>query len=374
MAGKPRVLIVGGYGAFGARAAERLARDPDLEITVAGRSRDKALAAVADLKPRAAATLGVAVVDATAPDPAALANLAPAVVINASGPFQSQDFSLARAAIEVGAHYIDLADATDYVRAFASDQDLDARARAKGVLVVSGASTVPAISGAVLDRYAPDFAVLDTMRHGVSPGNSFDPGPATTASILSAIGKPFAMKRDGAWITVHGWQSLSRHRFPEFGKRWMGCCNVPDLHLFAARYPQLRTIDFRAGVEVSLFHFGIWALSWPSRWGLLRRPELLTKPLLRAKRMFSFLGSDIGGMFVVLEGRDASGQPKTVAWHIIAKQGHGPYIPTTPAIILTRKLIGGTTLERGAQACIGLVTHAEIEAELADLDIWMGVS
>ena len=37
-----RVLIVGGYGAFGARAAERLAREPGFEIVIAGRSADKA--------------------------------------------------------------------------------------------------------------------------------------------------------------------------------------------------------------------------------------------------------------------------------------------------------------------------------------------
>ena len=37
-----RVLIVGGYGAFGARAAERLAREPGFDIVIAGRSADKA--------------------------------------------------------------------------------------------------------------------------------------------------------------------------------------------------------------------------------------------------------------------------------------------------------------------------------------------
>jgi hypothetical protein len=70
---------------------------------------------------------------------------------------------------------------------------------------------------------------------GISPGNRFDLVPATAESI-SALGKPFGTRRDGAPITVHGWQGLSRHAFPTIGTRWLGYCNVPDLALFAERY------------------------------------------------------------------------------------------------------------------------------------------
>jgi saccharopine dehydrogenase-like NADP-dependent oxidoreductase len=374
MTAKPRILIVGGYGAFGTRAAERLAREPDLDVIVAGRSLVRAQETAAMLAQTAKTTVTAMAFDAVAPDMAALAGLAPAVIINASGPFQTQQFALAHAAIRVGAHYIDLADAADFVLDFARDKGLDVLARERGVLVTSGASTVPAISGAVLDHFAKRFATLQTMRHGVTPGNSFDPGPATTASILSAIGKPFQMLREGNQVTVHGWQGLSRHRFPQFGNRWMGYCNVPDLKLFPQRYPDLRTVDFRAGVEVPLFHLGIWVLSWPSRWGILPRPEILVKPLLVAKRLFSFLGTDEGGMFVVLDGVDGTGARKQIGWHLVASKGHGPYIPTTPAVILARKLARGEIAVSGACACVGLVTLAEIEWELADLAITTVVS
>lgn len=371
---KPRILIVGGYGAFGARAAERLAREPDLEIIVAGRSLERARGAAVELSGKVVAMVEAVAFDAIRPDAAALHAIVPKVIINASGPFQSQDFTLARAAIDVGAHYIDLADASDFVVGFARDRQLDTAARAAGVLAVSGASSVPAISGAVLDQFSPCFSRLTSACIGISPGNSFDPGPATTASILGALGKPFTMKRDGNSVVVHGWQGLSRHHFPAMGTRWMGYCNVPDLTLFPERYPDLATVDFRAGVEVSVFHLGLWALSWPGRWGLLRRPESLSGPLLALKRRLSFLGSDVGGMFVVLRGVDADGASKTVDWHLVARQGHGPYIPTTPAVILAKKLVRGDTMQRGAQACVGLVTLSEIERELADLAITMGAA
>ena len=371
---RPRILIVGGYGAFGSRAAERLAREADLDIIVAGRSLVRAQAAVAALAPTSKATLSAAAIDAMAPDLVSLGRLAPTIVINASGPFQTQDYRLARAAINVGAHYIDLADASDFVLGFTREKDLDTAARTRGVLATSGASTVPAISSAVIDKFIRQFSGLEEIHYGISPGNSFDPGPATTASILGAIGRPFQTKTSERWQTVHGWQGLTRHHFPDFGNRWMGHCNVPDLELFAERYPSLKTINFKAGVEVSLFHLGIWALSWPSRWGLLQRPERLTSPLLKAKRWFGFLGTDVGGMFVTLHGIDRSGAPKSIHWHLNARQGHGPYIPTTPAVVLAKKLARNAVNQTGACACIGLVTLNEIEQELADLDIRMTVS
>lgn len=369
MAGKPRILIVGGYGAFGQRAAERLAREADIEIIVAGRTPERARRAVAVLSPAAAAELSIAMVDATTPDRATLRSLAPSIIINASGPFQAQDFSLARAAIAIGAHYIDLADAADFVIGFAGDRELDAAAHARGVLVTSGASTVPAISGAVLDHFARAFAPLSQVHYGISPGNSFDPGPATTASIMGALGKAFETRRAGRWVTVHGWQGLSRHRFPTLGRRWMGYCNVPDLKLFAERYPSLQTIEFKAGVEVSAFHLGLWTLSWPSRWGLLRKPERLAAPLLAAKRGLKFLGSDAGGMFMQLGGTGTDGRRKEVLWQLEALSGCGPYIPATPAVVLAKKLVRGEVAARGACACLGLLTLAEIERELAGLDI-----
>jgi hypothetical protein len=97
----------------------------------------------------------------------------------------------------------------------------------------------------------------------------------------------------------------------------------------------------------------------------------LAGALLAIKQRLVGLGSDVGCMFVELDGVDAVGASKRVAWHLVARQGHGPYIPTTPAVILAKKLVRSEIAERGARACVGLVTLPEIEREISDLDIWM---
>jgi hypothetical protein len=290
-----------------------------------------------------------------------LAALRPLLVINASGPYQLQDYGLARACIAEGAHYLDLADARGFVTGIGA---LDAQAREAGVLVVCGASTVPAISAAVIDEHAPRFAALEAATIVIAPGNSFDPGLATTQSILGTLGRPIAASGGGCGMAVHGWQSLRRRRIPGLGGRWLGACDTPDLDLLPRRYPGLRNVQVFAALEVGAFHLGLWGLSWLVRGGLVRRPERLAGPLLRAKH--------VGGMAATLEGKGKDGAPLRVDWHLFARHGHGPYVPAMASVILAKRLLAGTLSARGAMPCLGLFTLADFLAEVSDLDMTAG--
>jgi hypothetical protein len=364
-----RALVLGGYGAFGRRVAERLARMPGLEVIVAGRSAAKAAACAAELERAAKAKVVPAGLDRETISAADLQESQPTVLINATGPYQEQDHRLARTCIAAGVHYLDLADARGFVTGIGA---LDAEAKAAGVLVASGASTVPALSGAVVDAYAPQFAQLQTVTTIISPGNRFDPGLATTRSILSTLGRSVAGgSRQGE---LRGWQGIRRVQLPGLGARWIGHCDAPDRALFPRRYPGLGRADVYAALEVGMFHLGLWGVSWLVRAGLLRHPESLAQPLLAMKRKLGFLGSDRGGMLVRMEGLGRAGKPQRMDWHLIAGSGHGPYIPATPSVLLAKRLLGGTLLTRGAMACVGLFTLEAFLAEVADLDIEQGVT
>ncbi len=264
---------------------------------------------------------------------------------------------------------LDLADARGFVTGIGT---LDAQAREAGVLVVSGASTVPAISAAVIDEHAPRFAALEAATIVIAPGNSFDPGLATTQSILGTLGRPIAASAGGCGMAVHGWQSLRRRTIPGLGARWLGAVDTPDLDLLPRRYPGLRNVQVFAALEVGAFHLGLWGLSWLVRGGLVRRPERLAGPLLRAKHALQFLGSDVGGMAVTLEGKGKDGAPLRVDWRLIARRGHGPYVPAMASVILAKRLLAGTLSARGAMPCLGLFTLADFLAEVADLDMTAG--
>ena len=230
-----RVLVLGGYGAFGGRVAERLAHAPGVEVVIAGRSLDRALDAAMALEIATGKQVTARRLHAGEVSPTILTTVGARVVINASGPYQLQDYSLARACIAAGVHYLDLADARRFVTGI---RVLDAEARSAGVLAISGASTVPALSGAVADAYAPRFASLSTIDTVVAPGNSFDPGLATTQSILSTLGRPIANGPEGE--PIRGWQGLGRRVLPGLGARWIGHCDAPDRDLFPQRYAGLQ--------------------------------------------------------------------------------------------------------------------------------------
>jgi hypothetical protein len=359
-----RVLILGGYGNFGGYVARALAPEAGITLIVAGRDGAKARAFAAGLgaaNPAEGATLDL-FGDLAVP----LAALRPDLVVHTVGPFQTQDYRVAQAAIAAGAHYCDLADARAFVCGIGA---LDAAARAAGVAVIAGASSVPCLTAAYLDDAMQDFATIEAVDYGITAAQQTNRGLGTASAILSYVGRPSTMLRRGATRRVYGWQGLHSEIYPELGRRWFGYCDVPDLDLFPARYPGLRDMRFCAGHEISVLHFGTWLLSWLVRLRLLPRLDRWGGFLLRASFLFDRWGSGRSGFHMVIAGRDADGRPRTRREWIIARSGHGPNIPCMPVILLARQLARGEALPPGARPCIGLIGLEEFLAALAGLDI-----
>jgi saccharopine dehydrogenase-like NADP-dependent oxidoreductase len=273
---------------------------------------------------------------------------------------------VALAAIQAGCNYIDLADGHEFVTGIAS---LDGPARERGVTVISGASTVPALSSAVVDRYLPQFVRLDSINFGISSGGRA-PGLASIRSVFSYAGKSFKEWRGGAWRSVHGWLDLTRHVFPPpVGWRLLSSCDIPDLTLFPQRYPSVQTVSFHAGFASALGHLVVWGLAGLVRLHLLPSLVPFAAPLSRISQWLEPLMSDHGGMFVCLSGEGAEGKLLHVNWNLLAGQNHGPHVPCGAAIALARKLAAGVRLPTGAMPCVGLLTVKEFLAPLRNLNI-----
>lgn len=354
------VVVLGGYGNFGQVIVRKLAAS-NMRVWVAGRDLAKAEALARQTGSQALQ------LDMNAGDLAErLRELGAQLLISTAGPFQRQDYRVPEAVIAAGMHYIDLADARSFVCGIG---ELDARARAADVLVCSGASSVPALAAAVIDELLPRFSRLDSIWHGISSSEK-TPGASTLAAVLDYCGKPFQQWRDGRWQNVYGWQDLARHDFPEpLGSRWVANCDIPDLQLFAARYPGVRDVRFSAGVGLRLTQFGTWALSWLVRSGLLRSAVPLTDFLHRRAVSVERFGDGRSGMFVRLQGLDQVGRGQTLCWELLAAHNDGPNIPCMAAVALARKLAAGVLTERGAMPCVGLLSQADYLAELQGLAI-----
>ncbi len=358
------VLVLGGYGFFGTRISATLARNPDVRLLVAGRDLSKArdTARALELPEDHAVRLDAASRDL----PASLRSLGVNSLVHTAGPFQAQDYKVASDAIEARANYIDLADG----RRFVSGIDaLDEAARRNEVVVVSGASSVPALSSAVVDMYLPAFHRLESIRLGIGSG-ARAPGLATVRGVFGYCGKPIRRLENGTWVETYGWLDLIRYAFPApVGRRFLGSCDVPDLELFPKRYGSVKTVTFHGGFASNVGHLFVWAMSGLVKAGLVSSIAPLARPLNRMSRWMEPIVSDKGAMFVELEGVDTEGRAVKRRWHIVAAQNHGPYIPCAAAVAVAEKLAGGAAFRKGAQACMGMLTVEECLAPLEGLDI-----
>jgi len=362
------VLVLGGYGNFGQTICRALVGDGAVRLIVAGRDANRASAFCDQLN----TTPGVinvtsAALDCYAPSFAqSLVDLDVDTVVHTAGPFQQQNYAVALACISAGCNYIDLADARSFVSGIGA---LDKAARANHVLVVSGASSVPALSGAVVDNFISEFSELHSIRHGISSGAK-TPGLATMQAVFGYCGKTFKRLKNGHEETTYGWQDTQLYRYPApVGLRLMGSCDIPDLSLFPQRYPSLRTVTFHAGIGNPLAHLAVWALTWPVRWAWLSSLVPLVAPLKRLSEWLEFLGSDKSAMHVELEGLDQQGNALLRCWYLVATKHHGPSIPCGAAIALVRKIALGKLVATGATPCLGLLSLDEYLSALSGLSL-----
>ena len=361
MSGTYRVLVLGGYGHFGGRICNALARE--VTLIVAGRDGGQAQSFAQAL---GGGHQGVALDHAADNFAQRLRALRVQAVVHTCGPFQGQDYHVARACLAAGVHYIDLADGRAFV---AGIEALDAEARRQNVLITSGASTLPALSSAVIDEHRSYLSRLDAIDVSIAPGQRTPRGVATLQAVLSYCGKPFPVWEDGRWQTAHGWQDVHRFRYPDLGARWLARCDVPDLQLFTARYHGVARVRFDAALELAIGQAALWLLAAAVRLRLIGNASSVARAMHNYGRWFDVLGSDVGGMHVGLSGTDAAGRPARVDWHLVARRGHGPEIPCMAAIVVARKLAAGTLTARGALPCMGLMTLADFGVAVAHLDI-----
>ncbi|WP_020408378.1 saccharopine dehydrogenase family protein [Hahella ganghwensis] len=363
-----RILIIGGYGNFGRFISRMLAREPDLQLIIAGRNLQKAQQQVTRLGSfhRSSPPPEAAYIDIHRNLAEALKTIAPDVVIHTSGPYQSQGYGVAEACIEQGCHYIDLADAREFV---ANIDQLDSQARESGVLVCSGASSVPTLTSGIIDAYRERFKVLEEVDYAIATAQLTNQGLATTSAVLSYAGKPFQTIRDGISTTVYGWLGLRKRSFWGLNQRLLGNCDIPDLAIFPRHYPSLKTVRFQAGMELRFLHLILFTLSWLVKSRLFPPIQPLAPYLLKISRLFDPLGNDDTGFYMEMKGKDEQGKPKQILFEILARHGDGLYIPSIPSILMAIKLARGEVTQRGAMPCIGLIPLEEYLAVLREFDI-----
>ncbi|MDH3667275.1 MAG: DUF4166 domain-containing protein [Paracoccaceae bacterium] len=353
-----RVLILGGYGVFGARLARLVAGAPGLGLMIAGRSRAKAEALCATLE-----GAEPAVFDRDLPIEPQLRGLAPELVIDAMGPFQDygdDPYAVIRAALALGIDYMDFADGADFVRGVAQ---FNAEAKALGVFVLSGVSSFPVLTAAAARRLGQGIDQVETIAGGIAPSPYAGVGLNVIRAVSAYAGKPVKHLQDGRPVT--SWGLIDNRRYviappgcsPLDPVRF-SLVDVPDLQMLPREWPGLRSIWMGAGPVPGVLHRGLNAFAWAVR--LRALPSLAP-----FARLFHWAinhlrwGEHRGGMCVEVSGRTSDGTAVTRSWHLLAEGDDGPLIPAMALEALIRRMLAGERPEPGARAAMR-------ELELAD--------
>lgn len=366
-----KILILGGYGVFGGRLAELLADRADLELILAGRSRDKAEAFCAAyqgttrVRPLALDRKDIA---------AALATETPDLVVDASGPFQdygSNRYAAIAACIAAKVDYLDFADAADFV--FGVPQ-FDAEAKAAGIFALSGVSSFPVLTAAVLREFAKDIQVVE-VEGGIAPSPYAGVGLNVMRAVVGYAGSPVELTRGGQRTHGSGLAESRRYtvappgRLPLRNIRY-SLVDVPDLQVLPPEHPTLTDIWMGAGPVPESLH-RILNLLAKAR-AAFRFPSLEPfAPLFyRVLNLMKF-GEHRGGMYVRARGL-ADGKPTERSWHLLAEGDDGPYIPSMAVEGIVRKLLAGERPASGARAATQALTLADYDALFAGRTIHTG--
>lgn len=241
-----RVLLVGGAGNAGRRAAAELLRHEEVDaLTLSARREDVAerIARLLGGRNGKVATLGLDVTDRAALVQAAGGH---DVVVSCAGPASEVELPAIQGCIEAGTPYVSLCD--DHEATVASFE-LDDAAKGAGVTVVSGCGLSPGITNILIAYAAQTLARVEEVEAAVAYSLNDSPGDATMFHLLREL------SRDAPYVSE--FQSAQGKAgdlprpvyFPEpVGWVETFTCGHPEPLTAPRVFPHLRAMRFRAGL------------------------------------------------------------------------------------------------------------------------------
>jgi hypothetical protein len=359
-----KILILGGYGTFGGRLAHLLAEDKRLTLFIAGRSIQKAKKFCEGL-PSGAQKVPL-FFDRNADVETCIREIRPDLVVDAMGPFQvygEDPYRVVKACIASGVDYMDLADGSDFVKGI---HQFDQEAKAKDIYVLTGVSSFPVLSAAVVRKLSHDMTCVKTIKGGIAPSPYAGVGLNVIRAITSYAGKPLSLIRNGKPATGYALTETMRYTicppgYLPLNNTLFSLVDVPDLKVLPELWRELDSIWIGAGPVPEVLHRMLIGLSWLVRFRVL--PSLLPFASL-----FHFVinilrwGEHRGGMFVSIEGTNPGGERIERSWHLLAESGDGPFIPSMAVQALILQSLDGKKPNAGARPATQELEVSDYEA------------
>ncbi|MCK0129201.1 SDR family oxidoreductase [Erythrobacter sp. F6033] len=366
-----KVIILGGYGVFGGRLAQLLRDVPDLRIFIAGRDGEKARKFCSSIK-------GQAKFEPVAIDRrdigAALSEIEPDLLVDATGPFQqygSNPYSVVEACIDARVNYLDFADGADFVFGVSKYDDA---AKAAGIYLLSGVSSFPVLTAAVLREFAKTMDIKKVIG-GIAPSPHAGIGLNVMRAVIGYAGTPVKLLRDGKESFGIGLAESKRFTIAVPGRLPLrnihfSLVDVPDLQVIPPQHPTMTDIWMGAGPVPEVLHRILNLLAKAKH--ALRLASLVpfSRLFYRILNLMKF-GEHRGGMFVTASGQ-ANGKPVERSWHLLAEADDGPLIPSMAIEAIVRKTVAGDRPPPGSRPAINALELSDYDSLFRGREIYTG--
>ncbi|MBB4865342.1 saccharopine dehydrogenase-like NADP-dependent oxidoreductase [Pseudomonas nitritireducens] len=322
-----KALVLGAAGHYGRMICEQLQRIPGVEVIAAGRNEAKVAAVASQLD------IPHGYLDATDDRLThLLEDWGINLVINATGPFQTLDPSVALHCIEARCYYVDIADTRSYVKAI---ERLNERAVANNVTILTGMG-LAAVNCAVIEYMAAEFSKVEAIQMGYS-SSGIVPGAASFNGALSQCGLPVHQIEGGTAFTytaMHGrnWRYFGR----DFAKRGLINADAPEVEALKLRFNP-STVRFQKGYSAFPQNPLIW-LAKLVKFGFLSSAAPFAGIVRKLARWVQPISGKKSGLFVDLEGRDYQDRQVERTFEIHFEQG-GEEILISPVIAYVKNLM-----------------------------------
>lgn len=370
-----KILVLGAYGIFGTRLCQLLVAHPELTLLVGGRNIAKAQALCEQLVgPAECEPMRVDRDNLRASD---LQQMGAHIAIDASGPFQSYGdtpYGVVRACLDAGVNYLDFADGADFVAGIAAFND---EALERGVFILSGVSSFPVLTAAVVRMLSVDMHTVQSIRGGIAPSPFAVVGENVIRAIAGYAGQPLQLTRNGKAATGYALTESCSYTIAPPGymplrHTHFSLVEVPDLLVLPKLWPGISDVWIGAGPVPEILHRMLNGLAYLVRWRVVPTLKLLS-PLFFYAIKYLRWGEHRGGMFVEVRGLAIDGQALHRSWHLLAEGEDGPYIPCMALQAVVHKVLAHQAPPPGARAACGDVELADYMALFAKRTIYAGV-
>ncbi len=370
-----KIIVLGGYGIFGGRLCQLLVGDARIALFVAGRNLHSAQEFCGTLPVGAQCT--PLQFDRDGDLAKQMQQVQPDMLIDASGPFQSygaDPYRLVQACLDHDVNYMDFADGSDFVKGI---HQFDELARSKNLFALSGVSSFPVLTAAVVRHLAQELRDVTAIRGGIAPSPFAVVGLNVMRAISAYAGKPVSLTRNGRRTTAHALTEGMRYTISPPGRLplnnvYFSLVDVPDLQVLPALWPELQDVWMGAGPVPEVLHRLLNALAWLVRLSMLPSLKPFAWLFLHAQAMLR-RGEHRGGMYVEIDGIDQDGGHVTRSWHLLAEGDDGPFIPCLALEALVRRTLDGKTPAAGARPAAQDLELADYEALFKRRTIFTGL-